>query len=186
MTDLDALARRMARHRPASVSAPGREAAVLIPLYREGDRIFVVFTQRSDDVPRHAGQISFPGGGREPGDATLWDTALREAEEEIALSAADVRRIGQLDAMVTVSDYRVSPFVGIVTPRSALVPDGREIASIIHVPLTHLQDPGHHSVREVKLPGRTRTVHVFEFGPHVIWGATARILKNLLDVIQRE
>lgn len=179
---LDDVARRLASLtlRPG-IAGSERPAAVLVPLYEEGGEIYLLLGRRSEEVPHHKGQISFPGGTARPDDASLVATALREAEEEIGLPSADVRIIGRLDALVTITDFHVTPFVGAVAPRTPLRPEGREIVEILHVPLAHLADPRHQRTRA--LPGRPEIVYFYDFGAHVIWGATGRILNQLLRTL---
>ena len=161
-----------------------RAAAVLVPLYEQGGELYVVLGKRSEEVPHHKGQISFPGGTCRDDDASLEATALREAEEEIGLPPEDVSIIGRLDELITITDFHVTPFVAAIAPRAALRPEGREIVEILHVPLSHLADP--RNARTKALPGRDEVVYFYDFGAHVIWGATGRILHQLLAILAPE
>jgi 8-oxo-dGTP pyrophosphatase MutT (NUDIX family) len=167
------------------LSAPKRRlAAVLVPLYQHNGNYGVIFTQRSDTVYHHRGQISFPGGGHEIHDASLQDTALRESAEEIGLQPAHVQVLGQLDDLLTTgSNYLVRPFVGTLPYPYPFILDCRETASIIEVPLTWLrrhnpprQEHRHHA-------GRLVQSFFFDYNGHVIWGATAKIMKQFLDLL---
>jgi 8-oxo-dGTP pyrophosphatase MutT (NUDIX family) len=164
---------------------PGRRrAAVLMPLYRHNGDYGMIFTLRSHTVYYHRGQISFPGGGHEPQDASLQDTALRESAEEIGLQPHDVQILGQLDDLLTTnSNYVVRPFVGTIPYPYPFILDQHETASIIEVPLTFLrqQNPPVEAVRDHE--GRTVQSFFFDYQGHVIWGATAKILKQFLDLL---
>lgn len=162
------------------LDAPGRiAAAVLIPIYLETDRLFAVFTKRGSDLRRHAGEISFPGGRRDP-DEELWETALREAEEEIGLSRKLVMLVGALPPTSTVvTNYVVYPFVGMIEPGGQFTPNPLEVESVVQLALTDLA-AGFERKRLIRrgVPIKTGTYTV---GGHLIWGATARILATLLE-----
>jgi len=184
---IDEIRHLMAAYEPRPVSGDWRrEAGVLVPLYELDGALHVVFTRRSDDVEHHRGEISFPGGGREPTDEDLSATALRESDEEIGLRAADVEILGELDEMVTVSNYHVRPYVGLIDPASSpykWVRHEREVAEIIEVPLAHLLNPVNREISYRELPGGRQIREAFRFHDHLIWGATARMLANFLTVI---
>lgn len=166
------------------VAPERRLAAVLLPLYQHNGDYGVLFTQRSHTVYYHRGQISFPGGGHEPQDASLQHTALRESAEEIGLQPEDVRVLGQLDDLLTTnSNYLVRPFVGTIPYPYPFALDQRETASIIEVPLTFLRqnNPPVEEVRDYE--GRPVQSVFFDYQGHVIWGATAKILKQFLDLL---
>jgi 8-oxo-dGTP pyrophosphatase MutT (NUDIX family) len=155
-------------------------AGVLVPLYVEDGELHAVFTRRRDDLRRHPGEISFPGGRREDGDADLQHTALREAEEEIGLAQATVEVLGALQPTPTLATgYAVYPFVGMISAGQKWTLSPREVAEVIELSLSDLED-GYGRRRLVRrgLPIRTDTYLV---GDHLIWGATARILSDLFD-----
>ncbi len=160
--------------------AGGTDAAVLAPLYLDAaGALHAVFTKRRDDLRRHPGEISFPGGRRDPGDADLAATALREAEEEVGLPRSAVELIGALEPVPTfVTDYAVYPFVGLIEPGMEWVLAPREVAEVLELPLDDVR-AGHGERRLVRkgIPFRTDT---YQVGPHLIWGATARIVADLL------
>jgi 8-oxo-dGTP pyrophosphatase MutT (NUDIX family) len=169
------------------VSPPGsgsRRAAVLVPVLLEPDGARLVYTLRRDHLQDHAGQISFPGGGMEPGDGTLMETALREAEEEIDLSPDLVEVIGELEEMyIPPSDFRVSPFVGLLPPEAELVLHPDEVEAIFTVSLDELMSPETHQRVLWTRDGRDYEVPVFAVEgppPRNIWGATAAITAALL------
>jgi 8-oxo-dGTP pyrophosphatase MutT (NUDIX family) len=156
------------------------DAAVLVPLYVHEGELGAVFTKRRDDLRRHPGEISFPGGRRDPEDADLLATALREAHEEIGLPAEAVDVVGALQPTPTIATgYAVYPFVGVIAPGFEWTLSAREVAEVIELPLPALRS-GYARRRLVRrgLPIRTDTYLV---GDHLIWGATARILADLFD-----
>ena len=158
-------------------------AAVLIPLlFRDGEW-WVLVTQRTQDVEHHKGQISFPGGACEPEDADLEATALREAHEEIGLPPHAVHIIGMLDDLPTVTNFLVTPFVGIVLCPFPYRLNPDEVAAVVEVPISFLRTPGSLRTEQREHEGRLHEVLVWEYGPHIVWGATARMLKNLLDLL---
>ncbi len=164
----------------AAMDAHGRtEAAVLLPLYGWPENPGLVFTERRADLRRHAGEISFPGGRQDEPDEDLRATALREAEEEIGLRPSGVEMIGALPPVGTfVTSYRVHPFVGLIAPDIEFTPQPTEVESILTVTLAELRD-AHKMKRLIRrgVPIRTPTYAV---GEQMIWGATARILGELL------
>jgi 8-oxo-dGTP pyrophosphatase MutT (NUDIX family) len=158
------------------------DAAVLVPLYVEGDQLHAVFTKRREDLRRHPGEISFPGGRQDEGDADLEMTALREAEEEIGLPRDAVELVGALQPTPTIATgYAIYPFVGLIEPGLTWTLSPREVAQVLELPLRELRD-GYVRQRLIRrgLPIRTDTYVV---GDHLIWGATARILSDLFDRI---
>jgi 8-oxo-dGTP pyrophosphatase MutT (NUDIX family) len=158
------------------------DAAVLVPLYVDDGEIHAVFTKRRDDLRRHAGEISFPGGRHEPGETDLVQTALREAEEEIGLPPDAVEVVGALQPTPTIATgYAVYPFVGLIDAGQDWTLSPREVAEVIELPLVALM-AGYERRRLLRrgVPIRTDTYVV---GEHLIWGATARILADLFDRI---
>jgi 8-oxo-dGTP pyrophosphatase MutT (NUDIX family) len=172
------------RPRVPPPGADSRRAAVLVPVLLEAEGARLVYTVRRDHLPDHAGQISFPGGGSEPGDGSLLETALREAEEEIDLRPGLVEVIGELEEMyIPPSDFRVSPFVGLLPPEAELVMAPDEVEAIFTVSVDELM--ASETFRKVPWTrdGRDYVVPVFAVeGPprRNIWGATAAITASLL------
>jgi 8-oxo-dGTP pyrophosphatase MutT (NUDIX family) len=156
-----------------------RPAAVLVPVVKREKELTVLFTRRTAHLNDHAGQISFPGGRAEAGDAGAAETAMREAEEEIGLPAGRVEVLGELHQYVTVTGYRVTPVVGLVTPPLDLKPDDFEVAEVFEVPLAFLLDPANHQRNHVLFDGRERHYYAIPFRHYYIWGATAGMLMNL-------
>jgi 8-oxo-dGTP pyrophosphatase MutT (NUDIX family) len=154
-------------------------AAVLIPLYLDSGALHAVFTKRREDLPHHAGEISFPGGRQDFPDEELHVTALREAEEEIGLAPGDVEIVGALPPVGTfVTNYKIHPFVGVIKPGHAWTPQPTEVETILELSLPSLID-GFEMKRLVRkgVPFKTPTYTV---DGNLIWGATARIVEHLL------
>ena len=161
-----------------------RASAVLAPLYDEGGEAHVVLTRRAQHLRSHRGEVSFPGGGEEPGDADLRATALREALEETALDPASVEVVGELDHLQTVTSRSfIVPFVGILPGRPELVPDPGEVAKILHLPLSELLADGVYREERWGLPPLDRPISFFEVEGDTIWGATGAMLRNLLALL---
>jgi 8-oxo-dGTP pyrophosphatase MutT (NUDIX family) len=157
-------------------------AAVLVPLYLDADELHAVFTRRRDDLRRHPGEISFPGGRRDEGEDDLRVTALREAREEIGLPPDAVEILGALQPTPTIATgYAVYPFVGLIEPGRTWTLSTREVAAVIELPLDALR-AGYARRRLIRrgVPIRTDTYTVDD---QMIWGATARILSDLFDRI---
>jgi len=161
-----------------------RPAAVLVPLVKRESGVTVLLTRRTAHLNDHAGQISFPGGRSEPGDAGAAETALREAAEEIGLAAERVEVLGELPTYVTVTGYRVTPVVGLVTPPLELRPDDFEVAEVFEVPLEFLLDPVNHQRNSVVHEGRERRYYAIPYRQYYIWGATAGMLMNLRSFLK--
>jgi 8-oxo-dGTP pyrophosphatase MutT (NUDIX family) len=167
-------------HAVAGMAAEERTltpAAVLVPLIERSDGYTVLLTQRTVHLEHHAGQISFPGGRAEEGDASPVETALREAEEEIGLQRRHVVEIaGFLDLYQTVTGFLVTPVVGLVTPPFDLRLDAFEVAEAFEVPLEFILDPRHHEDRGMLYKGQQRRYYVIPYEDRFIWGATAAML----------
>jgi len=174
-------ARRFMADRPAP---PHRPAAVLVPIVDRPAGATVLLTRRAAHLAHHPGQISFPGGRVEESDSGAEAAALREAREETALDPARVDIVGRLDAYITVTGFRVEPFVGVVSPPLALRPDPAEVDSLFEVPLAFLMDPDNHEEGVRERDGKQRPFFAIPYGDYYIWGATAGILINLHAVLE--
>jgi 8-oxo-dGTP pyrophosphatase MutT (NUDIX family) len=160
-------------------------AAVLVPIIDRAGTPHILFTKRTDKVGHHKGQISFPGGVIDPGDATALDAALREAEEEIRMPRDVVEPLGVLDDTETVATrFVITPFVGVVHRPLTWQPDGEEIERVIEVPFEMLIAEGSCRIEHWERDGVTRPVYFFDYQDDTIWGATARILVQYLDVLR--
>ena len=189
MTDLlrhtaQALSQALAGHQPQSLESPGsRPAAVLMPLWEQEGRVQVVFTKRNATLPHHPGQISFPGGAADPEDANLAETALRETCEEIGVCQGLVEVTERLDQVLTITNFLVTPYVGLVDPRAEFNPNPVEVERLVVVPLAKVLDRQSYQPRDVKWEGLTMRQVGLAHGGDIIWGATARMLLNLLDAL---
>ncbi len=167
-----------AEHEPAN-------AAVLIGLVRRATGLHVLLTQRTAHLSKHAGQVAFPGGRSEAVDAGATGTALREAYEEVGLDPARVDVLGQLSAYSTVTNFTVTPVVGIVTAPAAYAPDPHEVDAVFEVPLDFLMTPAYHQRRRFDWEGQSREFLSMQWRDAIdgkdrfIWGATAAMLRNL-------
>lgn len=170
------------RHDPVDVRGAERDAAVLAPVIDRKEDPWLLFTKRADHLGEHPGQMSFPGGGHEPGDEDLRSTALREASEEIGLDPSEPTIVGRLDDIQTTTGYAVRPFVGSIPDRS-YVPDEREVAEIVPLPVESLVDLENYESQRREHPrfGSVR-LHFFHVDDYTVWGATARILVQLLEL----
>ncbi|PSP52512.1 coenzyme A pyrophosphatase [Halobacteriales archaeon QH_7_68_42] len=159
-----------------------RDAAVLAPVLTRDGEGHVLFTKRTEHLTDHPGQMSFPGGGREPEDDDLLATALREASEEVGLDPAEAEVVGHLDDIRTVTDYRVRPFVGRVPDREYRPRDEDEVAEVAVLPVAGLVDPDNYESERRDHPhyGEIR-LHFFRVGGYTVWGATANMLVQLLE-----
>jgi 8-oxo-dGTP pyrophosphatase MutT (NUDIX family) len=169
--------RRVIEHLPFS------HAAVLVPLFQKDGDCHLLFTKRSEEVKYHKGEISFPGGVVDEEDRELINTALREAHEEIGLKESDVQIIGVLDDIVTITEFIVTPIVGLFPYPYPFKVSEVEIAELIEVPLASLLEEDCFSEREIFRGDQREIVFAYQYGKHIIWGATARILKQFLDFI---
>jgi 8-oxo-dGTP pyrophosphatase MutT (NUDIX family) len=153
---------------------------VLLPLYGWPEEPGLIFTERRADLRRHAGEISFPGGRADPGDADLRETALREAEAEIGLDRSGVELVGALQPTPTIAtSYAVYPFVGLIEPGQSWRPAEAEVAAVLELSLDALRaGAGRRRLLRRGIPFRTDTYVV---GEDLVWGATARMLADLLD-----
>jgi 8-oxo-dGTP pyrophosphatase MutT (NUDIX family) len=155
-------------------------AAVLVPLYKKEEDCHLLFTKRTDKVKYHKGEISFPGGVFDEEDSELERTALREAFEEVGLKEKDVQILGVLDDIVTITEFIITPFVGLFPyPYPFKV---SEIAELIEVPFSFFLREDAYREKVISRADQEELVDSFQYGNHVIWGATARILKQFLDL----
>ena len=168
--------------RPAE---PARQSAVLVLLYPRRDELHLPLIVRPTYDGAHSGQVAFPGGGCEEGDADLTGTALREAQEELGIAPGDVQVLGKLTQLyIRPSNYQVHPTVGRIAYRPAFQPNVREVAQLLEVPLNTLLDPAHLRRERWQLQDRSALVPFFAIQGQTIWGATAMILSELLAVVR--
>ena len=170
---------RVLRHRQKKkiTNSNLKRSAVLIPLFYHQGEYYLVFTERSHEVNFHKGQVCFPGGTWEPCDSDLLQTALREAEEEIGLKAKDVEILGELDDITTLtSNYVISPFIAMIPYPYSFEADRKEIKEIFAVPLSFLMEEANFK----------EDSYSYIYEGHVIWGATARILRQFINLLKTE
>jgi 8-oxo-dGTP pyrophosphatase MutT (NUDIX family) len=163
-----------------------RPAAVLIPLLRENSTWHILFTRRNDDLPEHSGQVAFPGGRADPGDTSSEYTALREAFEEIGLQPKDVHVLGQLRKYLTITNYLVTPVVGVIPWPYPLQLETCEVSRVFTIPLVWLMDPSNHEERPRQLSETGLPVNVIYFKHYdgeLLWGASARLILALIRVL---
>jgi 8-oxo-dGTP pyrophosphatase MutT (NUDIX family) len=172
---------------PAGEAKPVREeglrpAAVLIPFVFEEDNWKLLFIHRAESDGMHGGQVAFPGGGMEPDDKDLVDTALRETEEEIGIKRTTVQVLGCLPTVRSVSMYQVTPIVGLLDWPQKVILDGCEVSNVFTIEVDWLADTNNWKEREVSLPvhGKTKSIFYNEYKGEVLWGLTARLTQNLL------
>lgn len=172
---------RLANPPPQRLSPKeARHASVLVPLYVDAGALWTVLTQRTDELPHHKSQYAFPGGGREPGEDP-WETALREAREEVGFDPSQVLRLGELDEVDTPSGFRILPCVGVVPFPFEPEINEEEIAEVFNVPLSALANPRLIEDQPVTLEGKERLLRIYHVGHRRVWGLTAVILRNLLS-----
>ena len=190
--DLAGLRERLKRSRPAPAvygdDGVGREsaatvAAVLVPIIAHPSGLTVLFTQRTAHLRAHSGQVSFPGGRAEPGDASPEETALREAQEEIGLARGRVEVIARLPEYFTRTGFRVTPVVGLIDPPLELSPDPGEVESVFEVPLAFLLDARNHQRHTREFQGATVGYYAMPYRDRNIWGATAGMLVSLCQAL---
>ncbi len=166
-----------------------RQAAVLVPLVVRASGLTVLLTERNATMNAHAGQVSFPGGRRDPTDTSLTHTALREAEEEIGLHATHCEVLGALPPYLTISRFKATPVVALVHPPFELSPNPAEVADVFEVPLEFLTNPAHHQRRAREFMGKLRHFYAMPYaqsdgGERFIWGATAAMLRNFYHFLR--
>ena len=169
-------------HPSPSMEANGlvlKEAAVLAPLFMRNDEPWAVLTLRPKTLRRHPGQVAFPGGGRESFDVTPLHAALREADEELGIRPEQVEVLGLLGTLPTITGFFVTPFVGVISESLQLRPSRDEIEEVIEVPLLRL------TVERREAMGAMRDAYVWPQSPRFIWGATFRMMTQLLEHVRR-
>ena len=173
----------LADYRPQRLSHDkATPAAVLLLIYEKAGEPYVVLTRRTEDVEHHKGETSFPGGAFDSDDGDMLTTALRETEEEIGVRPEDVEVLGQLDDIVTITGFLVSPFVGVLRTSSyPFVVNAQEVAELVEVPLRHLMDERNLERGTRHYGDRWLPFLSYHYGDHRIWGATARIFKGFFE-----
>lgn len=185
---IDRMQQALGDYNPKHVDHPhAAPAAVLIIVQNGVGDPRVIFTERTNHVEHHKGQMSFPGGACDDRDENPQGTALRETFEEIGVRPEHVRIIGQLDDMVTISNFRVTPFVGLLNheqPEYPFAINDHEVASVVQVPLPYLMDEQNMELEVREHQGREVLVPAFNYNGHRIWGATARMLHQFIEILR--
>ena len=173
---------------PQFLTEQPRPAAVLIPFLLKNSAWHLLFTRRHSDLPEHSGQVAFPGGRADPGDPSPEHTALREAYEEIGLEPQDVHLLGRLQDYLTITNYRVTPVVGVIPWPYELHPAEVEVSRVFTIPLDWLAQPKNHEERQRLLPAPhdpAKVVYFQSYDGEVLWGASARITLNLIHALSK-
>lgn len=163
------------------LTAKSQQAAVLVPIIEHADRLTVLLTKRAKHLKHHPGQISFPGGKIESTDASPEHAAMREAYEEVGLMPDKVSVIGKFRRYRTISQYRITPIIGLVKPPVNLFIDANEVELAFEVPLDYLCHPSNHIVHSIRRKGIQQTLFFITYEDHLIWGVTASIIRNLTN-----
>ena len=167
-------------------AGPPRDAAVLIALVRRGESLSVLYTERSPELRSHSGQIAFPGGKIDPGDAGPGDAALREADEEVALDRADARLLGYMPAYFTGSNYLITPVVAEVTPRRDFVGNPGEVKTVFEVPLERLMKEESFGTFRIRRRDQDHTTWQIAHEGLVIWGITANLTRRFYELALKD
>jgi 8-oxo-dGTP pyrophosphatase MutT (NUDIX family) len=171
-------------HTPRREELPHtRAAAVLVPLWDDGETVQMVFTKRNANLEQHAGQVSFPGGMADPGDKGLRGTALRETHEEVGVAPERVELITRLDQVVTITGFLVTPYLGLIDPAARFAPNPVEVEHMVLVPLAKVLDRASYQTVDMEWEGmQLRQIALYQ-GQDMVWGATMRMLLNMLDAL---
>jgi len=163
-----------------------KNAGVIMPIFEKEGEIYILLTKRTENVRDHKGQIAFPGGVMEKDDRTILDTALREIEEEIGLNRRDIDILGALDDIITLTGYQITAFVGyFIYPYNFNI-SKKEIVNIFELPLSEFMNPLIiRKEHNMSFMGKPYIVYYFDFPEHTVWGATARLIIQLLDIVYK-
>jgi len=183
---LERTCQMLAEHAPHHLECAGATpAAILILVYDRDGEAHILFTERTHQVEHHKGQISFPGGACDDDDDCLETTALRETAEEIGVQPEEVEIVGQLDDMLTISNFLVTPYVGILRTNSEypFTVNHHEVVQVVQVPLSHLLDDRNMELEVRQHKGKQVLIPAYTYEGHRIWGATARMLRQFLELL---
>ncbi len=184
---LDRIRTALTEYTPATIDPAGhRQACVMVTIVNAEERLHLLLTKRSDAVEHHKGQISFPGGMVDDDDVSQHATALRELEEEVGIPASSVTILGQLDDVRIPTGFVVSPVVGYIDCLSEIKASADEVADVLVIPMEKFFDPSLHRTEPKELRGTVYTIHFYDVWKEPVWGATAFIIKNLVDLLSKE
>ena len=185
VSTIDVVRRILSEHRKQPIDDPSlAPAGVMILLYPKDGEYCVLLNKRSNRVEHHKGEISFPGGGKDPGDDTLRDTALRETHEEMGILPDDIKVLGEVDDMATRSRFLMRPYVGTIPYPYDFKPFEAEVAEVLEVPISMLLDEKNLRDEVRIVDGELSYSPAYAYNGHVVFGATARVLKHFLDLLQ--
>ena len=171
------------KKRPITNRPDLKPSAVLVPLFQKNRKTHILLTKRTDRVDHHKGQISFPGGAYHSEDPDFLTTALRETEEEIGVKREVVEILGELDQMTTLSNFRICPYVGVIPYPYPFKLSAFEVERLIELPLDYLLGKAEFKEASFIYEGQSSINLQIDFQGDIIWGATARILKNFMDIL---
>ncbi|NHJ33545.1 MAG: CoA pyrophosphatase [Asgard group archaeon] len=188
MLNLESIKSKISSHNPIHLPDDGSvRGAVVIPIFCKDDQIYVLFTKRTEDLPTHKGQISFPGGRKEDQDESLLSCALRETYEEIGLSHSKLEVWGELNQIKThTSNFLLSVYVCLIHYPFKLIANEKEVEEIIEVPLEELLDEKKWTNKDFNVEKATHKVWFFDFQSKIIWGATAEIVRQFISLLHEE
>lgn len=183
----NSLGSQITNHYPDSIlEGPARPAAVLLPLINQNNTWHLLYIRRTE-IPGdlHSGQVAFPGGAKDDQDLTIEAAAVREANEEIGLDSSDVNILGRMSEFITISNYQVTPFVGVIPWPYSLTPSPDEVSRIFSIPLSWLGDSSNYEELERVLPDNSvvSVIYFKEYDKEILWGATARITIEFLKIL---
>lgn len=161
-------------------------ASVLVPIIDDAHGLQMLFTKRTSHLKNHAGQISFPGGKKEPQDLTLQDTAIRETIEEIGLKQQQINILGHLSPLSSSTGFFVTPYISLITPPLELTLGVMEVAAVITIPLDYLLNAHNHQQQNILINNQQHTVYVIEYEKQQVWGLTAKVIVNLAQELTRK
>ncbi len=160
-----------------------KPSAVLVPVFEKDGQDYLLFTKRNNEVRHHKGEICFPGGTYDPKDHFLLNTALRETEEEIGLKPEDVIILGELDDLITPTYFRINPFVARISYPYPFKIHEKEIESLLEIPLAHFMDEKNLELKNISIEGEEVEIPFYHWNNENIWGATGRIVRQLINVL---
>lgn len=170
-------------------SIPAKPAAVLAPLLKVDKEWSLLFIRRTENLEEHSGQVAFPGGHIDPSDSSPADTCIRETKEEIGVHPDHIQLVGRLPSLLTVTNFHITPFVGLIPYPYPFEPHPHEVSRIFTIPLLWLADSNNYDYQTRTLPppvGEVRTIYYRTYNGELLWGATAQIVHDLLSILSKK